>query len=110
VLVVDGDALSIEQGGKTRRLALSDYPAVGAFIESIRGTLAGDAAALSRYYETRVEGNESAWVLTLVPRDRQMSEIVSTVRLTGRAARIERIEMFEAGGDRTTMSIRELAR
>ena len=110
VLIVDGDALSIEQGGKTRRLALSEYPAVGAFIESIRGTLAGDAATLSRYYETRVDGDESSWVLTLVPRDRQMSEIISTVRLTGREARIARIEMFETGGDRTTMSIRESAR
>jgi len=110
VLIVDGDALSIEQGGRTRKLALGDYPAVGAFIESIRGTLAGDAAALTHYYETRVDGDRSSWVLTLVPRDRQMSDIISTVRLTGTQALIQRIEMFETGGDKTTMTIREPAR
>lgn len=110
MLLVERDRITLDRAGKKRVLALGDYPALGALVESLRSTLAGDAATLSRIYETRLEGSESRWILTLVPRERRMSELVATIRLTGRNARIEEIDIFETGGDRTTMTIDARAR
>ena len=57
-------------------LRLNDYPAIRAFVESIRGTLAGDLAALRRYYRVELEGTWSDWRLHLLPADQQMAELV----------------------------------
>jgi hypothetical protein len=110
VLLVERDQITLERAGRKRVLALGDYPVLRALVESMRGTLAGDAATLTRFYEARLDGSEARWVLTLVPREPRMSELVATIRLTGRNARIEEIDIFETGGDRTTMTIDERAR
>jgi outer membrane lipoprotein carrier protein LolA len=110
VLLVERDQITLERAGRKRVLALGDYPALQALVESMRGTLAGDAATLTRFYEARLDGSEARWVLTLVPRERQMSELVATIRLTGRNAHVETIDIFETGGDRTTMTIDDRAR
>ena len=44
-MLVDGGTLVIERGRKKHRLQLPDYPELAAFIDSIRGTLAGDRHA-----------------------------------------------------------------
>ncbi len=51
-LVVDGGTLTVTGGpdGQSRSLALPDYPELGAIVESIRATLAGDSASLNRFY------------------------------------------------------------
>jgi hypothetical protein len=110
VLLVERDQITLERAGRKRVFALGDYPALRALVESMRGTLAGDAATLTRFYETRIEGSEARWVLTLVPREARMSELVATIRLTGHSARIDEIDIFETGGDRTTMTIDDRAR
>ena len=110
MLLVERDQITLERAGRKRVLALGDYPALWALVESMRGTLAGDAATLTRFYEARLDGSEARWVLTLVPREPRMSELVATIRLTGRNARIEEIDIFETGGDRTSMTIDERAR
>ncbi len=109
VLLVERDRITLDRAGRRRVLALGDYPALQALVESMRGTLAGDSATLMRFYETRLDGSEARWVLTLVPRDARMSELVTTIRLTGRSAHVETIDIFESGGDRTTMTIDDRA-
>ena len=48
-LTVDGDHLTVVQpDGKTSDLSLSQFPEIGALVESIRATLAGDSATLTR--------------------------------------------------------------
>src|SRR5579864_5215908 len=74
-LVVDGDTIAIERDGKTETLQLADYPQIGAFIEGIRATLAGDRAALERFYTVSVNGTGEAWELLLRPRDPKMQAI-----------------------------------
>ena len=106
-LVVDRDTVVIESAARKERLELrlADYPAVRASIESIRGTLAGDLAALRRHYRVELEGTWSEWRLHLLPSDPELAELVHKVLIGGSGARVRRIEMLEASGDRSVMTI-----
>jgi outer membrane lipoprotein-sorting protein len=109
--VVDGDTVVIEMAARNaaekRRfeLRLGDYPAIRAFVESIRGTLAGDLAALRRYYRVELDGTWSDWRLHLLPSDPQMAELVLKVLIGGAGGEVRRIEILEASGDRSVMTI-----
>jgi outer membrane lipoprotein-sorting protein len=106
-LIVDGDALVIEHPAKNERLTLrlANYPAVRAFVESIRGTLAGDLAALRKYYRIEVEGTMARWRLHLLPSDREMAELVQKIEIGGSGAHVAEIVIMETSGDRSVMKI-----
>jgi len=104
---VDGETVVIENAGRRSRyeLRLSEYPVIRAFVESIRGTLAGDLAALRRYYRVELDGTWSDWRLHLLPSDPQMAELVQKVLIGGAGGEVRRIEILEASGDRSVMTI-----
>lgn len=106
-LVVDRDTVVIERAARGERLELrlADYPAVRASIESIRGTLAGDLAALRRHYRVELEGTWSEWRLHLLPSEPELAELVHKVLIGGSGTRVRRIEILEASGDRSVMTI-----
>jgi len=106
-LVLEGDQLIMEssQPNRRRTVALQDYPAVWAFVESIRSTLAGDLALLKRFYDIALEGDEGKWRLVLKPSDPKMRELISEIRIGGSRSWIHTIEFLESGGDRSIMSI-----
>ena len=105
-LIVEGNRLTIEDPRRRRSYALEDNPPVRAFVESIRSTLAGDLDTLDRFYAVRLEGERTAWRLTLKPTEPAMQGLVSEIRIGGRGAWIEAIEILEAGGDRSVMTIK----
>ena len=82
-MVLEGGMLTLERGGRKRSLPLADYPEVGAFVESIRGTLAGDREALQRAYGLALEGDAAQWTLTLTPSEPRMAQIVQKIRIGG---------------------------
>jgi hypothetical protein len=103
---VDGETVLIESATRKRlELRLADYPAIRAFVESIRGTLAGDLAALRRHYRVELDGAWSDWRLHLLPSDPQMAELVQKVLIGGTGGEVRRIEILEASGDRSVMTI-----
>ena len=103
---VDGETVLIESGTRKRlELRLADYPAIRAFVESIRGTLTGDLAALRRHYRVELDGAWSDWRLHLLPSDPQMAELVQKVLIGGTGGEVRRIEILEASGDRSVMTI-----
>ena len=104
-VVIDGDTLTVEREGKTETLQLADYPQIGALIEGIRGTLAGDLATLDRVYTVHLDGSAEAWQLRLEPRDPKTQAIVQAIVISGSRARIERIDTQESEGDRSEMTI-----
>ncbi|MDH4095415.1 MAG: outer membrane lipoprotein carrier protein LolA [Betaproteobacteria bacterium] len=108
LLVLDGDRLTLERGERRLQLDLRSYPEVAAFVQSIRGTLAGDREALERAYQLALEGDAASWALTLVPRTPAMSDLVARVRIAGRHAEISVVEIVHANGDRSLMSVQRL--
>jgi outer membrane lipoprotein-sorting protein len=106
-LTVDGERLVIEAQGRTRTLRLQDYPVAWAFVESFRSTLKGDMAALGRFYRLALEGGPHHWQLSLTPRDPKMSALIESILIDGRKGRIGKIEIREAQGDRSVMTVVE---
>ncbi len=108
-LTVAEDSVILENPARNERrvLKLQDYPVLWGFIESIRATMGGDLKALRRFYRVDLEGGPAQWRLFLAPIDRRMNEVISLIRIDGSQARIDRIEVQEARGDRSVMDIRE---
>lgn len=108
-LTVTDDKLTLENPARNERrvLKLQDYPVLWGFVESIRSTLGGDIKALERFYRVELEGGPAKWQLYLAPHDRKMNEVISLIRIDGRQARIDTIEVQEARGDRSVMKIYE---
>jgi hypothetical protein len=107
LLSVEGDALTLvnKAKGEQRFLSLREQPALGALVESVRATLAGDLAQLERHYKVQLSGAREAWSLRLAPRGAQVRAYVETITIAGSASRVGRIEVLETGGDRSVMTI-----
>ena len=106
---VEGDKLVIERGRQKYRLQLQDYPELAAFIDSIRGTLAGDRKALERTYQLSLEGSASAWTLQLVPLNAKMKQVVARIRISGVRDEVRSIDVSQTDGDSSQMRIEKLA-
>ena len=66
-MVLAGDQLTLRQGQRARSLALADLPDGGLAINSLRGTMAGDLAALRRGWNVTLFGERRIWTLSLTP-------------------------------------------
>lgn len=108
-LILEQDRLTIENPARNQRrtLVLQDYPVIWAFVESIRSTLAGDLQTLNRFYRVMLEGNADQWRLLLTPSEPTMQAMVSEIRISGSRNRINVIEIVEAEGDRSVMTVTE---
>ena len=106
-MIVDGDALTLERGSQMRRMQLQAYPEVAAFIDSIRGTLAGDRKALERSYRLSLDGPADGWTLQLVPTDEKMRIVVQRIRIAGVRDQVNSIEITQADGDSSLMVVKE---
>jgi hypothetical protein len=58
-MVLDGDNLRLERGKQVFSIRLSEQPEALAFVDSLRGTLAGDKAALEKNYKLRLSDRKS---------------------------------------------------
>lgn len=104
-MVVDQDTLTLEARGRKRSLQIQDYPVLWAFVESIRGTLKGDLSALQQFYKVTLEGNRQEWQIQLQPTDKKMAALIQAIHIRGTKDRLHGIEIFEADGDRSVMTV-----
>ena len=109
-MVLDQGTLVIERGRQSRRLALQDHPELAAFIDSIRGTLAGDRKALERHYRLNLDGNAEQWTLNLVPVNEKVLAVVRHIRMAGTRDALRSIEITQADGDRSLMLIERVGK
>jgi hypothetical protein len=105
--LVVNDTLVIEQPdrGSSRQFILQRYPAMWAFVEGLRGTLAGNVELLRRFYTIDLRGPREHWHLNLEPLDDTMREMITSIRIQGTDGRIRSIEILEKNGDRSVMTI-----
>lgn len=104
-LLLDGDLLTMERGTKKYSLRLSDRPEAVAFVDSIRGTLAGNRQVLERSYALRLSGTEERWSLLLLPSDPDIAKLVLRIAVSGSRNQVQSIEYLQADGDRMVMNI-----
>ncbi len=108
-LILDHGTLIIERGRHRQALQLHDYPEVAAFIDCIRGTLAGERKALERSFQLSLEGSSERWTLQLLPVDEKLQTLLKSVRIAGARDAVRRIEITQADGDSSLMLIEKLA-
>ena len=104
-LLLDKDMLSIEREKQKLTINLSNQPEALAFIDSIRGTLTGNRAALEKNYLLHLSGTQDKWVLTLLPCEQKIAALVLRIIVSGSKNQIRSIEYLQADGDRSVMSI-----
>lgn len=107
-MAVDGNALILTRGGRSRRFTLDATPEMQAIVEAIRGTLTGNADTLQRYFSTQLSGQADQWSLALKPLDQQLSQAVREIRLTGQRGELRGVIMELRDGDRSVMQIEPL--
>jgi len=107
--VLDGDQVTIAGGPdhQVHTFSLADYPQIGGLVEGIRATLAGDLAALDRFYVVQLSGDPSNWQLLLQPKDNDLTRFVKWIRIVGSQDRILDVETEDTDGDHSDMSIVE---
>ncbi len=104
-LILEHGVLTARRGHRTHVMELRDYPQVVPFVESIRATLAGDRAALERYFRVRFDGTLGAWTLLLVPVDATLAGAVKDIRIEGERDVVRTVEIRQSDGDRSLLSI-----
>ena len=108
-MILDHGTLVIERGRQKYELPLQDYPELAAFIDSIRGTLAGDRKALERNYRLTLDGTAEHWTLQLLPLNEKMQAVVKRIRIAGVRDAVRSIEIIQSDGDSSLMLIQQLA-
>jgi len=103
---VRGDNLTIElPDGRRRDLSIDEHPVLRAFVESYRGTLAGDLKTLSRHFDLALTGPMDAWRLRLTPRRPELAKYLRAVVMHGNGGKVLRVETLESNGDRSVMTV-----
>jgi outer membrane lipoprotein-sorting protein len=108
-MIVNGGELVIERGRQKYQLQLQAYPELAAFIDSIRGTLAGDRGALERSYRLSLEGSAERWTLQLQPLDPKMQAVIQRIRISGVRNQVRGIDIAQSDGDSSSMAIEQAA-
>lgn len=108
-ITVDGDTLLIERGHQKHQLQLQDYPELATFIDSVRGTLAGDRRALERNYSLSLDGKAEHWTLQLLPVNKKMQAVVKRILISGVENTVRSIEITQTDGDSSLMLIEKMA-
>jgi hypothetical protein len=104
-LILEHGVLTARRGHRTHVMELRDYPQVVPFVESIRATLAGDRAALERYFRVQFDGTLAHWTLLLVPVDATLAGAVKDIRIEGERDVVRTVEIRQRDGDRSLLSI-----
>ena len=104
-LVLEHGVLTARRGQRTYVMELREHPQVAPFVESIRATLAGDRAALERFFRIQFDGTLAHWTLLLVPVDTTLAGAVKDIRIEGERDAVRTVEIRQSDGDRSLLSI-----
>jgi len=108
-MLVEGGVLTFQRGQQKHTVQLAQYPELTGFIDSIRGTLAGDRKTLERSFRLKLEGQSERWLLTLTPTNPKMATSVHLIRIAGLRDDVRSIEVIQTDGDRSLMNIERMS-
>jgi hypothetical protein len=82
--VVRGDSVRVEREGEAQRtFALKRSPELAGYLGAFGALLRGDAAALEQAFAVSAAGEDSAWMLTLTPRDQRTRRRIAAIEVRG---------------------------
>src|SRR6185369_16891097 len=98
----DGDRVSFHDAAGGNTVDLSASPIAREYVSNFVVLFNGDLDALRSRYEPHFRADAKGWTLELVPRAARLREFIAKVTLAGHGRALDRMELVEAGGDRTT--------
>lgn len=101
-LVIDGDRFFFRDVTGSEAVDLSASPIAREYVSNFIVLFNGDERELRRRYEPRFTADAGGWTLELRPRHERLRGFVERVTLAGQGRSLLRMELVEAGGDRTT--------
>jgi outer membrane lipoprotein-sorting protein len=101
-LVIDGDHVVFQDAAGDEEMDLSTNPVARTFVSNFIVLFNGDLEGLRRRYEPAFHADGDRWTLTLVPRGAPLNRVIARVTLEGAGRKIDRMELLETNGDRTT--------
>jgi hypothetical protein len=104
-LLLDHGVLTAQRAHHSYVLSLRDHPQVVPLVESVRATLAGDRAALERFFTLEFTGAVGHWTLTLQPTDATAARTVKQIRIEGERDAIHSVEVTETDGDTSVLTV-----
>ena len=84
--------------GVKRDFALGEQPEMQALVEAVRGTLAGDLAALRRHYNVAFTAEAAGWRMVLTPLSLRLLGAVQRITVTGIGTELREVETAGGGG------------
>ncbi|MDR2506382.1 MAG: outer membrane lipoprotein carrier protein LolA [Candidatus Accumulibacter sp.] len=95
--------VEIGSDGTARARGQSDLPGLTQISRVFRAMLAADSNALKDYFDVKdINENAGVWEIMLIPRQAQLAQFISGMRLSG-ARFVDAIEIGETNGDRSTI-------
>jgi len=108
-LLVEGDRITVGEGGEVRSLELARSPALRVFVEGFVHLLSGDREGLERDFELSFEpGDGERWRLVLRPRAVEVQRMVQRLEARGTGVILDSLEIDEASSDRTVTTFFEV--
>ncbi|MHB1280169.1 MAG: LolA family protein [Acidithiobacillus sp.] len=101
VMLVQGDVLTVDK----HTIQLDSHPELLAFVDSIRGVLAGNTGLLERYFTLSLKGEENSWSLMLVPKKNDFAKQIKHITVGGIGHMVRSIEIVKANHDWSLISI-----
>jgi len=109
IYVVDGQHVHFENPTKgiSKTFSLAEYPSLQGFLVGIRSALTGDFKILKQFFDISLEGTKGQWTLRLDSSEASITDLLSSITITGQNSRLTTIEIRETHGDRSFMIIDE---
>jgi hypothetical protein len=99
--------VEIAADGTRRERSLRDVPGLAQVGRIFRAMLGANAVALREIFEVGVQGDPAKWEIELMPRQAQLAQFLTGLRLSG-GHFIEAIRIDEEGGDLTEIRFRNM--
>jgi outer membrane lipoprotein-sorting protein len=107
-LVIAGERFAFRDAAGGDAVDLSANPLAREFVENFIVLFNGDLAKLRERYEPTFTARGATWSLALRPRHRPLSELIERITLVGSGPLLQRMEMLERDGDRTTTTFQDV--
>jgi hypothetical protein len=104
-VILDRGTMKAQRGRHTYVARLEDHPQLAPLIESIRAVLGGDLPTLEHLFVVAWQGSSEHWRLQLSPRSTDMVQIVRQINVLGSEDRIQSVEILQADGDRSLLTM-----
>ncbi len=91
--------------GARRERGVREVPGLSQVSRVLRALFDADSAVLEQYFELSLRGDAAKWELDLKPRQPQLAQVLTAIRVSG-GRFVDAVRLDEAGGDVTQIQFR----